>query len=166
MPIIPHIHRHRRRRHPRRRQTSEIRKHIRPIEASRRQQTAIVRHSRRVHIERHEPRGAGVAPVAAVRIGHGVETAGGVVVAVVVVHADAGAAAAVHHWVEICCGAGGLVAAGVGGEDHVAVELGHYAVLLVHEEGVWGALEAWGEGGGVLADGVGLGELLLWLLLV
>ena len=43
----------------------------------------------------------------------------------------------------------------------MAVELGHDAVLLVHEEGVWRTLEARGEGGGVLADVVGLGELLL-----
>ena len=78
-------------------------------EAARREETAVVRHGRRVHVERHEPRGAGIAPEAAVGVCHGAEVAG-VVIVVAIVHADA---AGVHHGVHICA-VGVLIAAGVG----------------------------------------------------
>lgn len=170
LPLLPRIHLHtdRRRRQPRRRQTRIIRERSGPVEATRREQIIIVGHGGRVHVERHEPRGAGVAPVARVGAaggaGHGVESP---VAAGVGAHvADAFAAAeervgVVRGEVLLRDGGGVGVAAGVGGEDHLPIELGHDAVLLVHEEGVGGLLEAGGEGGGVLADAEGLGVVVL-----
>ena len=58
-------------------------------------------------------------------------------------------------------GGGVLIAAVVGREYHLAIQLGHYTVLLLHDERVVRGLEAGWEGRGVLADVVGRCVMLL-----
>ena len=169
MSILPariQIHRHRRRCHSSRRHSPKVRESVRPVEAAGSEQVVVVSHRRRIHVERHEPRRARIAPVAAVctpsGAGHGVE----VPAVEVAMH---GHAVAVDHLVGVgqvlllLLGDGGgvLIAAVVGREYHLAIQLGHYTVLLLHDERVVRGLEAGWEGRGVLADVVGRCVMLL-----